>query len=202
MNIGGGKVRSERMLLAKVENGKNMMSADSVRFLVLHCSASRCNQDYSVEQLRRDHKARGFYDIGYHFYIRKDGTMTQHRKLLEVGAHARPYNRCSIGICYEGGLDEQGKPCNTMTTKQETRLIELFRNLKILFPKAKIVGHRDLPGTTPKECPRTTRLPRLFIMIRLSKVRRICCYKTIFSYISFTFCHGFAVVPCNSGRNL
>lgn len=153
MNIGGGKVRSERMLLAKVENGKNMMSADSVRFLVLHCSASRCNQDYSVEQLRRYHKARGFYDIGYHFYIRKDGTMTQHRKLLEVGAHARPYNRCSIGICYEGGLDEDGKPCNTMTTEQETRLIDLFRNLKILFPKAKIVGHRDLPGTTPKECP-------------------------------------------------
>ena len=152
-NIGGGKVRSERMLLAKVENGKNMMSADSVRFLVLHCSASRCNQDYSVEQLRRDHKARGFYDIGYHFYIRKDGTMTQHRKLLEVGAHVRPYNRCSIGICYEGGLDEQGKPWNTMTTEQETRLIDLFRNLKILFPKAKIVGHRDLPGTTPKECP-------------------------------------------------
>jgi len=106
-----------------------------------------------VEQLRRDHKARGFYDIGYHFYIRKDGTMTQHRMLLEVGAHARPYNRCSIGICYEGGLDEQGKPCNTMTTEQETRLIDLFRNLKILFPKAKIVGHRDLPGTTPKECP-------------------------------------------------
>ena len=153
MNIGGGKVRSERMLRAKEENGKNMMSADSVRFLVLHCSASRCNQDYSVEQLRRDHKARGFYDIGYHFYIRKDGTMTQHRKLLEVGAHARPYNRYSIGICYEGGLDEQGKPCNTMTTEQETRLIDLFRNLKILFPKAKIVGHRDLPGTTPKECP-------------------------------------------------
>ena len=53
-----------------------------------------------------------------------------------------------------------------------------------------------------KTASRTTRLPRLFIMIRLSKVRRICCYKTIFSYISFTFCHGFAVVPCNSGRNL
>lgn len=69
MNIGGGKVRSERMLLAKVENGKNMMSADSVRFLVLHCSATRCNQDYSVEQLRRDHKARGCYiDTGRHTY--------------------------------------------------------------------------------------------------------------------------------------
>ena len=153
MNIGGEKVRSERMLLAKVEDGKNMMSADSIRFLVLHCSASRRNQDYSVEQLRRDHKARGFYDIGYHFYIRKDGTMTQHRMLLEVGAHARPYNRCSIGICYEGGLNEEGRACNTITAEQETRLVELFRNLKTLFPKAKIVGHRDLPGTTPKECP-------------------------------------------------
>ena len=153
MNIGGGKVRSERMLLAKVEKGKNMMSADSVRFLVLHCSASRCNQDYSVEQLRRDHKARGFYDIGYHFYIRKDGTMTQHRKLLEVGAHARPYNRCSIGICYEGGLDEQGKPCNTLNSLQFERIKELLVVLKRLFPKAEIVGHRDLPGTSPKECP-------------------------------------------------
>ena len=129
------------------------MSAEDIKYLVLHCSATRCNQDYSVEQLRRDHKARGFYDIGYHFYIRKDGTMTQHRMLLEVGAHARPYNKCSIGICYEGGLDEQGRPCNTMTAEQETRLVDLFRNLKILFPKAKIVGHRDLPGTTPKECP-------------------------------------------------
>ena len=117
MIIGEEKVRSERTLLAGVENGKYMTSADSVRFLVLHCSATRCNQDYSVEQLRRDHKARGFYDIGYHFYIRKDGTITQHRKLLEVGAHTRPYNRCSIGICYEGRLDEKGKPCNTMTTE-------------------------------------------------------------------------------------
>ena len=153
MNIGGEKVRSERLLLAKVEDGKNMMSADSVRFLVLHCSATRRNQDYSVEQLRRDHKARGFYDIGYHFYIRKDGTMTQHRKLLEVGAHARPYNRCSIGICYEGGLDMQGRACNTITAQQFERIQELLTVLKKLFPKAEIVGHRDLPGTTPKECP-------------------------------------------------
>ena len=153
MIIGEEKVRSERMLLAGVEDGKYMMSADSIRFLVLHCSATRCNQDYSVEQLRRDHKARGFHDIGYHFYIRKDGKMTQHRKLLEVGAHARPYNRCSIGICYEGGLDEQGKPCNTLNSLQFERIKELLVVLKRLFPKAEIVGHRDLPGTSPKECP-------------------------------------------------
>ena len=130
MIIGEEKVRSERTLLAGVENGKYMTSADSVRFLVLHCSATRCNQDYSVEQLRRDHKARGFYDIGYHFYIRKDGTMTQHRKLLEVGAHARPYNRCSIGICYEGGLDEHGKPCDSCSRKRRLWGIETCLGLR------------------------------------------------------------------------
>ena len=153
LSIGEEVARSERALLARMEDGEWMQSPFSVRFLVLHCSATRCNRSYTVEQMMRDHKARGFRTIGYHFYIRKDGKMTQHRKLLEVGAHARPYNRCSIGICYEGGLDEHGKPYNTMTAEQETRLVDLFRNLKILFPKAKIVGHRDLPGTTPKECP-------------------------------------------------
>ena len=75
LSIGEEMVRNERALLSKVENGKRMMSADSVRFLVLHCSAPRRNKDYSVAQLRRDHKSRGFYDIGYHFYIQKDGTM-------------------------------------------------------------------------------------------------------------------------------
>ena len=129
------------------------MSANDIKYLVLHCSASRCNQDYSVELLRRDHKSRGFYDIGYHFYIRKDGKKTQHRMLLEVGAHCIPYNRCSIGICYEGGLDEDGKPANTLTKEQEERITDLLINLHKLFPKAKIVGHRDLPGASPKECP-------------------------------------------------
>ena len=62
LSIGEEMVRNERTLLSKVENGKMMMSADSVRFLVLHCSATRRNQDYSVEQLRRDHKSRGSYD--------------------------------------------------------------------------------------------------------------------------------------------
>lgn len=151
--IGEEPVRNERTLLSRVEDGELMQSSESVRFLVLHCSATRRNQDYSVEQLRRDHKARGFRNIGYHFYIRKDGTMTQHRKLLEVGAHARPYNRCSIGICYEGGLDEAGKPCDTRTPEQTERIVDVLTRLHHLFPKAKIVGHRDLSGTTPKDCP-------------------------------------------------
>ena len=114
MMVGDMEVLNELILLTQVENGLLMNGADSVRFIVIHCSATRCDRDYTVEQLLRDHKARGFRTIGYHFYIRKNGAVTQHRKLLEVGAHARGFNRCSIGICHEGGLDEYGNPAKTV----------------------------------------------------------------------------------------
>ena len=142
-----------KIIIIFIMNRNQIMPVGSVKYLVLHCSATRCDHDYTVEQLRRDHKCRGFHDIGYHFYVRKDGRMTQHRKLLEVGAHARPYNRCSIGICYEGGLDVHGNACDTRTPEQTLRLRDLLINLHRLFPNAKIVGHRDLPGVTPKACP-------------------------------------------------
>ncbi|HBE54503.1 MAG TPA: hypothetical protein DDW22_00025, partial [Prevotellaceae bacterium] len=120
------RVCSELALLTRVESGRLMASPHSVRFLVLHCSATRCDRDYTVLQMERDHKERGFTGIGYHFYVRRDGTLTQHRLLLEVGAHARPYNHCSIGICYEGGLDGHGKPRDTRTTAQTRRLDTLL----------------------------------------------------------------------------
>ena len=149
----GDIIANEHRLLSSREDGQLMQGPDSVRFLVLHCSATRSDRDYPVEQLLRDHRARGFRTVGYHFYLRRDGTLTQHRHLLEVGAHARPYNRCSIGICYEGGLDPQGRPADTRTPVQRERLRQLLAVLRELFPHARIVGHRDLPGATPKSCP-------------------------------------------------
>lgn len=149
----GDIIANERQLLSSVEDGTLMAGPDSVRFLVIHCSATRSDRSYPVERLLRDHRARGFRTVGYHFYLRRDGTLTQHRRLLEVGAHARPYNRCSIGICYEGGLDPQGRPADTRTPVQRDRLRQLLSLLRELFPEARVVGHRDLPGATPKACP-------------------------------------------------
>ncbi len=151
--IAGDEVPDERHLLNEVESGLMMASADSVRYIIIHCTATRANRDYTTEQLLKDHKKRGFRTIGYHFYIRRSGVVTQHRNLLEVGAHCRPYNRCSIGICYEGGLDTQGRPADTRTPEQRGQMASLVRKLRRLFPKAQVRGHRDMPGTLPKECP-------------------------------------------------
>ena len=149
MIIGEEEMKNERQLLT-VEDGALMQGRESVRYLILHCSATRCDKDYTAEQLLRDHKTRGFRTVGYHFYIRRDGTITQHRKLLEVGAHCRPWNRCSIGICYEGGLDADGHPADTRTAEQTEQLILLLMRLAKLFPGARIRGHRDMSGSIPR----------------------------------------------------
>mgnify|MGYP000080094078 CR=1 FL=1 len=150
MIIGEEEMKNERQLLT-VEDGPLMQGRESVRYLILHCSATRCDKDYTAEQLLRDHKTRGFRTVGYHFYIRRDGTITQHRKLLEVGAHCRPWNRCSIGICYEGGLDGKGLPADTRTPAQKAALTQLLQELGRNFPAALTVGHRDL--NPQKACP-------------------------------------------------
>ena len=152
LSIGGDLVATEEKLLDEVEP-KIFMSADSVSYLIVHCSATRETRDYTPEQLKHDHMARGFIDVGYHFYIRRDGKVTQHRRLNEVGAHCRPFNRCSIGICYEGGLDANGKPKDTRTIPQRGTLAALLLDLKRKFPKAVIRGHNEMPGATPKLCP-------------------------------------------------
>ena len=95
--------------------------------------------------------AANMRDIGYHFYITRDGEIHRGRSLEEVGAHCRNHNAHSIGVCYEGGLDADGKPKDTRTLEQRGALFALLRELKRQFPKALIVGHRDL--NPMKGCP-------------------------------------------------
>ena len=45
----------------------------NINLIVIHCSATRVDHNYTPEQLERDHKARGFNSAGYNYYIRKNG---------------------------------------------------------------------------------------------------------------------------------
>ena len=92
-----------------------------VRLLIIHCSATRYDRDFPVEALRASHKARGFADIGYHFYITRDGYLHRCRPVNQIGAHAAGWNDRSIGICYEGGLDEAGTPSTPVPTPRNVR---------------------------------------------------------------------------------
>ena len=70
---------------------------------------------------------------------------------IMVGAHVVNHNKYSIGICYEGGLNSAGEPEDTRTPEQKRALREKLEELHRMFPKALIVGHRDL--NPRKECP-------------------------------------------------
>ena len=62
---------SEHQLLT-IEDGLMKVSPDAVKDLVIHCSDTRCDRDYTAEQLLRDHKERDFRTVVYHFYIHRD----------------------------------------------------------------------------------------------------------------------------------
>ena len=124
-----------------------------INLIVIHCSANRSNQRFTVEMLKACHNARfNGKGIGYHYFIEKDGQVFQTRDENEIGMHARHYNAHSIGICYEGGLDEKGRPADTRTPAQRAALIALLRSLKIDYPDAEIMGHCELEGVH-KACP-------------------------------------------------
>ncbi|MCI1647128.1 MAG: N-acetylmuramoyl-L-alanine amidase [Bacteroides sp.] len=135
-----------------------------INLIVIHCSATRCDRNYTEQELTADHLRRGFSEAGYHFYIRKNGDIKTLRPLEKAGAHARGYNAHSIGICYEGGLDSHGIARDTRTEWQRHSLRVLIRTLLLDYPGAKVVGHRDLspdlnhdgeiePMEWTKQCP-------------------------------------------------
>lgn len=56
-----------------------------------------------------------------------------------------------------GGIDSKGKACDNRTDLQKTALVNLLANLKLKYPNAHIMGHRDIWGKNPsnwkKQCP-------------------------------------------------
>ena len=143
---------------------QNTIIMRQINLLIIHCSATKENHPFTLQALEVSHRKRGFNGIGYHYYIRKSGEVMNTRPLGRIGAHAKGYNRNSIGICYEGGLDKDGKPKDTRTLEQRAAIRRLIIELQLRFPGCKVCGHRDLspdlnrngkvePREWSKQCP-------------------------------------------------
>ena len=128
-----------------------MKPLKQVSLLIVHCSATRCDRPFSVESLIATGEAR-FGQVSYHYYVRRNGDVVPLLPESVQGVHARHYNYCSLGICYEGGLDEKGRAMDTRTPAQMASLYQLLKNLREDYPDARIMGHRELPHVA-KACP-------------------------------------------------
>lgn len=122
----------------------------NINLIIVHCSATPEGRNVAVADIDRWHRERGFDGIGYHYVVYIDGSVHEGRPLNKVGAHCKGHNAHSIGICYIGGVDLDGKPKDTRTLAQKDALVNLLMRLKRRFPKAVIRGHRDFAA---KACP-------------------------------------------------
>jgi len=124
---------------------------ENVKLLIVHCVANKCNRPFSVENLIACSVAK-YGQCSYHYYVRYNGDIVPLLPETVQGVHARHYNHCSLGIVYEGGLDEQGQPADTRTEAQKHSLYELLKELTTEYPQAHIMGHCELPRVA-KKCP-------------------------------------------------
>lgn len=111
------------------------------RIILHHAESSNC----TAEDIHRWHLDRGWAGIGYHFFVRKDGTIYRGRPEDCVGAHAYGSNYDSIGICAEGKYNEE-----EMTEAQKQSIIELVRYLEDKYSMNTIQKHKDVCATS---CP-------------------------------------------------
>jgi len=119
--------------------------------IIIHCSATREGEEFSVDTIRSWHKKRGWADIGYHYVVHLDGSISYGRDINKSGAHVKGHNTGSIGVCYIGGVEADGKtPKDTRTPEQKESLLDLIRTLKRLNSNAVVYGHRDFSS---KACP-------------------------------------------------
>lgn len=116
----------------------------STELIVIHCSATHASMDIGVREITQWHIQRGFDTVGYHYVIRRNGELEVGRPEGVIGAHARGHNANSIGVCLAGGVNRQNIAQNNFTAEQYTTLASLLKQLKMRYPEARILGHRDL----------------------------------------------------------
>ena len=131
--------------------GVNLVkSKRTIKEIIVHCTATPEGRNETVESIRAMHKTRGFADIGYHYLIYIDGSIHNGRDVNIIGAHCVNHNSYSIGVCYVGGCDKNLNAKDTRTDAQKKALVDLLKQLRVLYPNAKIYGHRNFSS---KKCP-------------------------------------------------
>ena len=126
-------------------------SKRTINEIIVHCTATPEVRIETVQSIRNMHKAKGWSDIGYHYLIGLNGERWEGRNVNLIGAHCEGHNSNSIGVCYVGGVDKKMQAKDTRTEKQKDALVALLKDLRKLYPKAKIYGHHDF--NKGKSCP-------------------------------------------------
>lgn len=119
-------------------NGGLAARLSTTRIILHHAAAKTC----TAQQIHQWHLGNGWTGIGYHFFVRKDGSVYRGRPENTVGAHAGNNNYDSIGVCFEGSFDKE-----QMGDVQRQAGVELVAYLKDKYGITKVQRHSDVNAT-------------------------------------------------------
>jgi hypothetical protein len=112
--------------------------------IIVHCSDSDISAHDDISVINQWHIEKGFLEVGYHFFIKQDGTIQQGRNIYEKGAHCYGENNHAIGVCLSGRY--------SFSDEQFESLWTLVAMLRATFPKVilEVSGHYKYSNKT---CP-------------------------------------------------
>ena len=118
--------------------------------IVIHHTGSGDDIDASAEQIHGWHKnGNKWAGIGYHFVVRKDGTIERGRPIWAMGAHAEGANYDSIGIHLSGDFT-YAEPTEIQIEKTAMLIANLCDEYDIPTDRNHILGHREVGNSS---CP-------------------------------------------------
>ena len=121
-----------------------MLFHKDIKLLVVHCSDTDNRENVNAADIHKMHLGFGWDGIGYHKIICRSGEIENGRPEYWIGAHVLGKNDVSLGVCLIGR--------DNFTEKQFIALEKVLKSWKLLYPRAKIVGHCKT-GNTNKTCP-------------------------------------------------
>lgn len=114
--------------------------------IIIHCSDSDRPEHDDIEVIRAWHKSRGFLDVGYHFFIKSDGTIQEGRPINWIGAHCVTENLYAIGICLAGSknfTETEFKSCYNLCLIMMDRF-KIKKNM--VFPHNHFNAYKTCPN--------------------------------------------------------
>lgn len=118
--------------------------------IVLHNTGAEEDTDTDADSIHNYHLSIGWVGIGYHFVIRKDGTIEKGRPEWAVGSHAYGENSHTIGIHLSGNFTI-AEPTEAQVESCAMLIAYLCNKYGIPTNRERIVGHCEVNDDT--DCP-------------------------------------------------
>ena len=126
--------------------------------IVIHHTGNPYDDDLSAAEIHASHRAQGWSGIGYHYVVRKDGSIEVGRPRWAIGAHAYGHNSHTIGIHVCGNF-EIAEPTWAQVEALSMLIANVCHDYGLPIDEDHVVGHRDLMATACPGANLYTRLP-------------------------------------------